>query len=124
MISAPAVALGLPAPAEFINFAAQLSDQTPLEIDEDIVDDAAVYTADFLRAFAVSGIVGITLNEATDRTGLRHLYSPILKVAATYGWHVGLGGVLWSDIQTVHIPAGSDPETTLSRIRTFRGALA
>lgn len=60
--------------------------------DEDSIDSAAVYLADFLRVFGECGVEALVLKE-TDQTltpSQQALYRPILNVAAGYRWATGL----------------------------------
>jgi hypothetical protein len=61
--------------------------------DEDLVDSAALYLADFLRGFSTSGLDALLLDEGAgplpDADGLA-LYQSVLNVAAGYQWATGL----------------------------------
>ncbi len=120
MLSVPALVLDFPAPGELAVLASDLAGLPAPEIDEDLVDDAAVYLADFLRIFATSPIKGIVLAESGDRAALRALCTPVEKVAASYGWHYAVGD-LWPGIRTVKIPADGEPETVLATVRALGG---
>jgi len=80
--------LELPGPTAFAGLAAGLADVPQPDIDEDLVDDAALYLADFLRSLSASGIGAITLIENTSNAEWADFYTPILRVAANYEWDV------------------------------------
>ena len=119
MIAVPALALGLPAPGAFAGLAARLAGLPSPTVDEDLVDDAAVYLADFLRVFANSTIAGIFVAESEAESALRSFYAPLEKVAASYGWMFAIGSP-GPDFETVHIQPGSEPEAVLTHVRTLR----
>lgn len=89
------LALSIPSPRLSIVWAceqAQLGDA--LEIDADTVDSAALYLADFLRAFCNVGIDIILLEESidTEPTSMEdlQLYQALFNLAAHYRWDIGL----------------------------------
>jgi hypothetical protein len=63
--------------------------------DGDNIDGAAVYIADFLRAFANSGIDGVLLHEVdaagpADAEQLEWWFQPVINVCKHYRWELGL----------------------------------
>ena len=120
MIPAPALALGLPAPAELAVLAARKVGLAAPGIDEDLVDDASVYVAEFLRIFAGERIAGIVLTEGAEGSVFRALYAPIRKVAASYGWNYADGGQPWPDVRSIAIPVDGQPEAVLAQVRALR----
>lgn len=84
----------LPSPRLWLaQAAAQALPGEGIEIDDDAVDSAAAYIADFLRAFAECGIDGLLLQEsaasepASDEQA--QLYQPVFNVASHYRWELG-----------------------------------
>lgn len=63
-------------------------------LDDDAVDSAASYMADFLRVFAQCGIDAVLLEEAADTVpssaAALELYQPVFNVASHYRWDIGL----------------------------------
>lgn len=119
----PMLALGLPAPIEAAALASRLAGVEPDEPDEDLVDDAAVYIADFLRLFAGEAVAAVVLTEQRPRGHWREFYAPIAKVATGYGWRFAVQGhdsPLWEGIRSEHIPVDGEPEAVLARIRQLR----
>jgi hypothetical protein len=90
--SCAGVALTLPSPRNWIGRCVErnggdLNDY----LDEDTIEMAAMYLADFVRIFAESGIVAILLEEDADPgSDAVGLYQPILNVASGYQWSVAL----------------------------------
>jgi hypothetical protein len=118
MISVPALALGLSAPGTLAVLASAKAGVPQPEVDDDLVDDAAVYIANFLRVFASSDLTGVII--ADDGVAqFRPMLAPIEKVAAAYRWRFAVGPV-WPEFETVHIPAGSKPEAVLANVRALR----
>ena len=64
------------------------------DIDDDAVDGAACFMADFLRVFSQCGIDAVLLEEATDTApttaAALQLYRPVLDLASQYRWDIGL----------------------------------
>lgn len=87
--------LRLPSPHAAVGWAWQLAHgSAPGEApDEDLVDSAALYLADFLRGFASAGLDALLLDEGDgpmpDST-LLALYQSVLNVAAGYRWALGI----------------------------------
>lgn len=85
------LALVLPAPADFVGFAAELAGTEVEPVDADDADSAAMYMADFLRAFGDSGIDALLLETAgSDVTGTVTACAAVLNIAGHYRWDVGL----------------------------------
>ncbi|NMO00666.1 hypothetical protein HH308_05480 [Gordonia sp. TBRC 11910] len=63
------------------------------ELDEDDIDSAAVYLADFLRTLSESGLDALVVEEPESGDALTadrvDLYGPIVNVAAHYRWSLG-----------------------------------
>lgn len=87
--------LALPSPRRWaaLAYSQAYTGETP-ELDADVVDSAAAYVADFLRAFADCGIDGLLLCEdaasAPATADDLALYQPVFNVAAHYRWDAGL----------------------------------
>ena len=93
------VVLSVPSPARWLAVAAAQAgagagtgaDTGAGPPDPDRAETAAMYTADFLRAFAGLGVDGLLLGEGPASAGeLIHpeAYRPVLNVADHYGWPV------------------------------------
>jgi hypothetical protein len=87
--------LRLPSPHAAVGWAWQLAHATsPDEApDEDLVDSAALYLADFLRGFASAGLDALLLDEGDGPmpdSDLLVLYQSVLNVAGGYQWAVGM----------------------------------
>ena len=65
-----------------------------VEVGDDEADSAAMYMADFLRAFGDAGIDALLLQESADSEAASAesvaVYQPVLNIAAHYRWAVGL----------------------------------
>lgn len=64
--------------------------------DEDLVDSAALYLADFLRGFASAGVDALLLDEGAGPvpdSSLLGLYQSVFNVADGYQWAVGIAFV-------------------------------
>jgi hypothetical protein len=87
--------LRLPSPHAAVGWAWQLAhgsapDEAP---DEDLVDSASLFLADFLRAFASAGLDALLLDEGEGPmpdSALLALYQSVLNVAGGYRWAVGI----------------------------------
>ncbi|MDE0854993.1 MAG: hypothetical protein OSA97_11300 [Nevskia sp.] len=84
----------LPSPRLWLaQAAAQALPGEGIEVDDDAVDSAAAYIADFLRAFADCGIDGLLLRESAASEPASdeqlQLYQPVFNVAAHYRWELG-----------------------------------
>jgi len=93
-LSAPAFVLASPSPRAWAVEAHRYAHAIDVEVGEDEADSAALYVADFLRAFAAAGVDGLLLVEtsATETTSASELacYRSVLNVAAHYRWGCGL----------------------------------
>jgi len=93
-LSAPALVLASPSPRAWVAEAHRHAHAVDVEVGEDEADSAALYMADFLRAFADAGGDGLLLVETslTETTSASHLacYRSVLNVAAHYRWACGL----------------------------------
>ena len=116
MMAVPGLALGLPAPGLLAARAAERIGALSPDMDEDLVDDAALYVADFLRIFANARIEGVAL---TGTDSFPRLSAPIQKVAQSYGWKFSDDG-LWDGVRTVHIAVDAEPEAVLAQVRALR----
>ncbi len=123
LLRVPALALGLPAPADLLTLAATLANLPPPDMHEDRVDDAALYIADFLRAFANATLEAVILFETIDATQWRILYSPIETVVSSYRWTYSVTPTdvaSWPGFRTVVIAPESKPEDVLAMVRALR----
>ena len=89
------LALACPSPRRWVAWAqARCAPGESAEIDDDAVDSAASYMADFLRVFSQCGIDAVLLEEAADSAptsaAALQLYQPVLNVASHYRWDIGL----------------------------------
>jgi hypothetical protein len=89
------LALAIPSPRHWIGLAyAQALSGEEVAVGEDEADSAAVYIADFLRAFGDSGIDVLLLKESLQtepaEVGAFGCYQSTLNVAAHYRWDTGL----------------------------------
>lgn len=86
------IALTIPSPRRWLRICvARAGGDVDEPLDEDYVEMAAMYIADYLRAFADSGISALLLEEDRDPgQDLLSLYQPVLNVAAGYQWDVGI----------------------------------
>ncbi len=90
----PLVAV-IPSPRAWVGLAYdQAFPGTEAEIDEDAIDSAASYIADFLRELPQTIVAGILLDESALATPLStevtSLYQPIFNIANHYRWQVGI----------------------------------
>lgn len=89
------LALVLPSPRRWIALAYEqvAGNADDIDIGEDEIDSAAVYVADFLRAFGETGVDTVLLEEAADHAITAAeigLYQPVINVAAHYRWSLGV----------------------------------
>ena len=87
--------LACPSPRRWVAWAsARCAPGEAPDIDDDAVDSAASYMADFLRVFSQCGIDAVLLEEAADTAptsaAALQLYQPVLNVASHYRWDIGL----------------------------------
>lgn len=65
-----------------------------IEVDDDAVDSATLYMADFLRGFGASGIDVVLLEESASSEPRSaddlHLYQTLFNLGVHYGWEIGL----------------------------------
>jgi hypothetical protein len=83
--------LTVPTPGRWLVAAAQQAGSDPEPPDAAQAETAAIYSADFLRMFADSGVDGLLLDEGRVPAGeLIHpeAYRPVLNVAGYYEWPV------------------------------------
>ena len=83
--------LTVPAPGRWLVAAAQQAGSDPGPPDAAQAETAAIYSADFLRLFADTGVDGLLLDEGRVPAGeLIHpeAYRPVLNVADYYEWPV------------------------------------
>ena len=85
------VVLTVPTPGRWLVAAAQQAGSDPGPPDAAQAETAAIYSADFLRMFADTGVDGLLLDEGRVPAGeLIHpeAYRPVLNVADYYQWPV------------------------------------
>jgi len=87
--------LACPSPRRWVAWAsARCTAGEAVEIDDDAVDAAASYMADFLRVFSQCGVDAVLLEESaeTEPTSAAavKLYQPLFNLAAHYRWDIGL----------------------------------
>jgi len=83
--------LTVPTPGRWLVAAAQQAGSDPGPPDAGQAETAAIYSADFLRMFAGTGVDGLLLDEGRVPAGeLIHpeTYRPVLNVAGHYEWPV------------------------------------
>jgi hypothetical protein len=83
--------LSVPTPGRWLVAAAQQAGSDPGPPDAGQAETAAIYSADFLRIFAGTGVDGLLLDEGRVPAGeLIHpeAYRPVLNVAGYYDWPV------------------------------------
>lgn len=129
------LALAVADPASLARRAAALAGVTEPDADEDLADDAAVYLADALRGLADTGIAAVVIVDPEPRFGM--FLAPVRKVAAHYGWDVGVRGVgdgfdfamaprpldttmPGAVLDSVVVPAGMAPEAVLAAVVALR----
>ena len=90
------LALLLPSPRAWLVQAFTAAHGEPPALDDEIVESAATYLADFLRSFAEAGIDALLLEPADDEPAATpselEVYQPLRNVASHYGWAFGLRG--------------------------------
>lgn len=86
--------LMLPSPRAWLVHAFMAAHGETPEIDDEDVESAATYVADFLRAFAQTGIDAVLLEladgEDAAAPSAADIHQPLLNVAHHYGWQIGL----------------------------------
>lgn len=83
--------LAMPAPGAWLAEAQAAAGRDP-EVDEDAVEDAAMYIADFIRCVAQRPVGGLLIEEGED-PGPADRYAPLLNAARHYRWAVVGRGV-------------------------------
>ncbi len=134
------LAISVADPASLARWAAALADVAQPEPDEDLADDAAAYLADALRGFADTPLAAVVIADAQPR--FREFLAPVRKVAAHYGWDVGIAGgadpafnfaldphppgdiMSPAPISSVVIPADMLPEVALATVVALRKAMS
>ncbi|NLH81157.1 MAG: hypothetical protein GX458_10000 [Phyllobacteriaceae bacterium] len=89
------VVLAFPGPRAWLEEAKAIAGLADLEVDDDAVEDAAMYLADLLRAVSSHPIAGVLFEEDGAReidAAALAAYRPILNVAEHYRWGVALRG--------------------------------
>jgi hypothetical protein len=93
-VPGPSFALACPSPRAWVAEAYQQAHGSGVEVGEDEADSAALYIADFLRAFGETGVDALLLVEtAASEPGAAEdvaCYRSAINVAAHYRWDVGL----------------------------------
>jgi len=93
-VPGPSFALVCPSPRAWVAEAYEQAHGCGVDVGEDEADSAALYIADFLRAFGESGIDALLLVEsaASEPVTAQDVacYRSALNVAAHYRWDVGL----------------------------------
>ncbi len=103
--------LAVPAPARWLNAAAEQAGSDPGPVDSGRAETAAMYVADMLRTFGSLGVDGLLLDEGSAQgSGLIHpeAYRSVLNVADHYGWPV----LIRADAAAAAWPHGSIPGVT------------
>ena len=111
--------LTVPTPGRWLVAAAQQAGSDPGPPDAAQAETAAIYSADFLRIFADTGVDGLLLDEGRVPAGeLIHpeAYRPVLNVAGHYEWPVLIqtdAAAAWphGPVPGVAVWLGSDPPT-------------
>lgn len=119
------VVLAFPGPRAWLAEALAIAGCTGLAIDDDAVEDAAMYIADLLRAVSAYPIAGVLFEEdparAVDAAALGP-FRPILNVAEHYRWGVVLKARLAPDV-TAEALASFDAVIGAAPVTGFAGAL-
>jgi hypothetical protein len=93
-VTGPVFALACPSPRHWVGEAYGQALGTAVDVGDDEADSAALYLADFLRAFGDSGVDTLLLVEspASEPGGAAGVacYQSALNVAAHYRWDIGL----------------------------------
>jgi len=119
----------LPGPAALIGQVATLAGLDAPEIDDDLIDDAAVLIADFLRILAGLPVELIVLDGVEPEQVALH--APVARLCEHYGWRLatrvdgrvqGYGSLL-AGLETMVIAADANPEATLATVAARRAAL-
>lgn len=120
----------LPAPAPLMELVAGGCGIDAPDLDDDLVEDAAVLVADFIRSWSTSPVELVALDEAPSAQA--PLHGPVVKVADHFGWALAARrlGVLtahdgaWPKLETMTIAADANPEQTLAALAEKRKSLS
>lgn len=85
--------LAMPSPAVWLEEAQRMVGRQPEERDDDAVEDAAMYIADFVRCVAARPVGGLLIEEAEAAPGPADRYAPVFNAARHYRWAVVGRGV-------------------------------
>lgn len=85
--------LAMPSPAVWLDEAQRMVGRDPEERDDDAVEDAAMYIADFVRCVAARPVGGLLIEDAEAAPGPADRYAPVLNAARHYRWAVVGRGV-------------------------------
>jgi hypothetical protein len=117
------IALTLPSPQKWLQWLhTEVRPGQEISINSDDVEAAAMYVAEYVRAFSTSGLAAVVLEEPVDPViHLQEaitLYQPIVNLANHYQWSVGisLNGTMvecseGDDEVDFYLLANSDPAT-------------
>lgn len=84
--------LSMPSPRRWLRQASDSAGRFGVELDDDAVEDAAMYVADLMRSVSEAEIGGLLLDERGghgEATNLE-LYMPLVNVARHYRWPLAL----------------------------------
>lgn len=104
--------LQLPTPAALAAAVALAAGLAAPAVDEDFADDAAVYVADWLRAFAAAPVAVLLLEDGDHP----EFDAPIIRVATHYDWVV----LRPAGITSVVVPPDMQPEHALALVAGLR----
>lgn len=86
--------LAMPSPRHWLQLANRAAGREEVEIDDDSIEDAAMYQADLVRSVSALPVGGVLLEEAdaSEQGGAVNveLYRPMLNVAKHYRWPLAL----------------------------------
>ncbi|KRA65276.1 hypothetical protein [Rhizobium sp. Root651] len=85
--------LAMPSPAAWLDEAQRMVGREAEERDDDAVEDAAMYIADFVRCVAARPVGGLLIEEAEAVPGPADRYAPVFNAARHYRWAVVGRGV-------------------------------
>ena len=110
------VVLAMPSPRRWLQHANRLAGRDDIAVDQDSIEDAAMYIADLARAVSAYNVGGLFLEEGIDEemvdpTDLE-LYRPIINVAKHYRWPLAVrlgnaGMVANSAVSEIEVLIGS-----------------
>lgn len=102
------IVLVIPSPRALLVKAYQAANDGDIDIDEQSVDTAAMYLADYLRYFSDTDLSGVLLKEDESLMPLNSeelsWYQPVFNVTKHYRWAVGIH--LPTEIEKFVIPEG------------------